>query len=160
MGDTTDSETLSQRNSQLKNNQSNWFGSQLETTKDRCGETIVIDGNRVDSIPGFFLVLGEAVNGANGYFGACLDSLSDCLCGGFGLALPLTVVIHNARIAKENLGLKAMADWDLLRGHKITNFSDTDSEMNPGLAYRANVHYFDQIMSVFLDAGVEVKLIP
>ncbi len=43
-----------------------------------------IDGNKVDSVAGFYREVGEAVNGPGGYFGGNLDALADCLRGGFG----------------------------------------------------------------------------
>jgi hypothetical protein len=43
-----------------------------------------INGDRVHLMRGFYEVVGEAVNGPGGYFGQDLDSLSDCLAGGFG----------------------------------------------------------------------------
>ncbi|MEU7066324.1 barstar family protein [Streptomyces sp. NPDC046161] len=46
--------------------------------------TYVIDGARVHSLQDFWTALGEAVNGPGGYFGRGLDSLTDCLRGGFG----------------------------------------------------------------------------
>jgi RNAse (barnase) inhibitor barstar len=46
--------------------------------------TYEINGDRVNDTRGFYQVVGEAVNGPGGYFGQDLDSLSDCLVGGFG----------------------------------------------------------------------------
>jgi len=44
----------------------------------------VLHGRRTHSLEDFRPVMGEAVNGAGGYFGRGLDSFNDCLCGGFG----------------------------------------------------------------------------
>lgn len=40
----------------------------------------------------FYIELGEAINGTGGYYGSCLDSLEDCLCGGFGALPPYKLV--------------------------------------------------------------------
>ncbi|WP_258557951.1 barstar family protein [Rhodococcus sp. AG1013] len=44
----------------------------------------VMDGTRIHRLENVFLVVGEAVRGAGGYFGTNLDSFSDCLTGGYG----------------------------------------------------------------------------
>lgn len=59
--------------------------------EDYRGRTVDVNGSWVNDVPSFYLSLGEVINGPNGYFGACLDSLSDCLCGGFGVLPPLTI---------------------------------------------------------------------
>ncbi|MET7642245.1 barstar family protein [Streptomyces sp. NPDC005426] len=46
--------------------------------------TYVIDGSEVTGLERFWEVIGEAVNGAGGYFGRGLDSFADCLRGGMG----------------------------------------------------------------------------
>ncbi|GHB40417.1 hypothetical protein GCM10010347_07510 [Streptomyces cirratus] len=46
--------------------------------------TYVIDGAGIHTPEDFWTALGEAVNGPGGYFGKGLDSLTDCLRGGFG----------------------------------------------------------------------------
>lgn len=46
--------------------------------------TFVIEGAEVTGLDSFFEAVGEAVNGPGGYFGRNLDSLADCLSGGFG----------------------------------------------------------------------------
>ncbi len=43
-----------------------------------------LDGRRIGGLEDFWVLLGEAVNGTGGYFGRNLDSLNDCLRGGFG----------------------------------------------------------------------------
>ncbi|WP_369778735.1 barstar family protein [Streptomyces sp. R33] len=43
-----------------------------------------LDGRRVGGLEDFWTVVGEAVHGTGGYFGRNLDSLHDCLRGGFG----------------------------------------------------------------------------
>ncbi len=46
--------------------------------------TYVLDGTRIHTLEDFWQVIGEAVNGPGGYFGANLDAFADCLSGGFG----------------------------------------------------------------------------
>ncbi|MCA1220332.1 barstar family protein [Streptomyces sp. 8L] len=46
--------------------------------------TYVIDGAEVTGLEAFWQVLGAAVNGPGGYFGANLDAFADCLRGGYG----------------------------------------------------------------------------
>jgi RNAse (barnase) inhibitor barstar len=43
-----------------------------------------IDGRKIESAKDFYREIGSAVNGPGGYFGRNLDSLADCLRGGFG----------------------------------------------------------------------------
>ena len=51
-------------------------------------------------------------NGPGGYFGGDLDALDDCLCGGFGLRLPITIRIGNSTAARHTLD-----DWAEFRFH-------------------------------------------
>lgn len=46
--------------------------------------TFCIDGRNIKTAKDFYREIGRAVNGPDGYFGANLDALSDCLRGGFG----------------------------------------------------------------------------
>ncbi|REE94613.1 barstar (barnase inhibitor) [Paenibacillus taihuensis] len=62
---------------------------------DRTDQLITIDGSLILDLESFYVCLGEAINGPFGYFGDSLDSLSDCLCGGFGLVPPFTLVWRN-----------------------------------------------------------------
>lgn len=43
-----------------------------------------IDGSAINNLGDLYRLLGEAVNGQGGYFGANLDAFNDCLGGGFG----------------------------------------------------------------------------
>jgi len=51
---------------------------------DEQHEAYEIDGERFQDTDDFYAIIGEAVNGPGGYFGRGLDSLNDCLRGGFG----------------------------------------------------------------------------
>lgn len=72
-----------------------------------------LDGTFITDNPSFFIALGEAINGPGGYFGKCLDSVSDCLCGDFGATTPLTLVWKNSQIAKCTLNEKATREYRL-----------------------------------------------
>lgn len=48
------------------------------------GPTYVLDGNLIGSLEDFWIVIGEAVNGPDGYFARNLDALDDALLGGMG----------------------------------------------------------------------------
>lgn len=50
-----------------------------------AGDFVVADAT---DRPGVYCAIGEAVNGPGGYYGANLDSLADCLRGGFGPTPP------------------------------------------------------------------------
>ncbi|WP_405909944.1 barstar family protein [Streptomyces sp. NBC_00828] len=46
--------------------------------------TYTLDGAHIQILEDFWRVMGEAVNGPEGYFGSGLNSFADCLRGGFG----------------------------------------------------------------------------
>ncbi len=60
-------------------------------TLDRTGLVIHLKGPEIVDDAAFYLAMGEAVHGPGGYLGACTHSFLDCFCGGFGVALPLTL---------------------------------------------------------------------
>ena len=67
-----------------------WFSRHHNQEAVR-GRTIHLDGSWITDVPSFYLSIGEAVNGRDGYFGTSLDALDDCLCGSFGVLPPLTI---------------------------------------------------------------------
>lgn len=162
MADVNLTPMLVQQYEALQSVREEWSNSHIGgADTDRVNETIILDGNNIDSVPGFYLALGEAVNGPNGYFGACLDSLSDCLCGGFGLALPITVEIRNSYVAREHLGPAAFAIWKLLRHQRITRTKDPHDDhalLAAATASHSLQSYFDLLLDVFQGAGVKVRL--
>ncbi|MFM9369290.1 barstar family protein [Streptomyces sp. Da 82-17] len=92
-----------------------WLGTALanraSTAEDAPpGTTFHLDGRYVVDEAGFYCALGEAVNGPGGYFGRCLDSLADCLCGRFGARRPFTLVWHDADTARRCLGVQPRTD--------------------------------------------------
>ena len=84
-----------------------------------------LDGDRVDDVAGLYCALGEAINGPGGYFGAGLDSLRDCLRGGFGALPPFELRWKAADAARGRLaagsGSRSQADGVLavLREAKV-----------------------------------------
>ncbi|MGW1515174.1 barstar family protein [Streptomyces sp. NPDC002287] len=73
-----------------------------------CGGTYHLDGRHVTDYEGFFCALGEAVNGPGGYFGRCLNGVSDALGGGFGSDGPFTLVWHDHETARHCLGVQPL----------------------------------------------------
>jgi RNAse (barnase) inhibitor barstar len=66
-----------------------------------------LDGTWINDIPSFYLALGKAINGLNGYIGGDLDALSDCLYGGFGVLPPLTVYLTRYEEVRKALDCRA-----------------------------------------------------
>ncbi|WP_426450697.1 barstar family protein [Paenibacillus sp. S-38] len=62
---------------------------------DREDEVITIEGDLILDVETFFIAIGEAINGPFGYYGADLDGIDDCLCGGFGLIPPFILEWRN-----------------------------------------------------------------
>lgn len=72
-----------------------WCRYHPHKQEDCRNRTVYLDGTWIDDVPSFYLSLGEAINGPNGYFGGDLDALSDCLCGSFGVLPPLTIRLRH-----------------------------------------------------------------
>lgn len=68
-----------------------------------------LDGERIEDAAGLYCALGEAINGPGGYFGADLDSLRDCLRGGFGAQPPFELRWKGADVARARLASAAAA---------------------------------------------------
>jgi Barstar (barnase inhibitor) len=85
---------IRKHNYQLKRIRENWCRRprHKRPIPDRTNITVVLDGSRIVDIPTFYIVLGEAINGPGGYYGAGLDALDDCL-GGY--LDPLTGCFHS-----------------------------------------------------------------
>lgn len=81
---------------------SQWSGRR--SVDATAGQTFELDGMHITDEASFFCAIGEAVNGPGGYFGAGLDGLSDCLCGGFGAKVPFTLIWKNSSVARAHLG--------------------------------------------------------
>lgn len=96
---------------QLHENRSLFCSNYVEGKKGQSGQEYILDGCYIEDIPSFYLLLGEAVNGKYGYFGACLDSLEDCLGGDFGAVYPFDVHIINGERVEKSLNDVAWARW-------------------------------------------------
>jgi hypothetical protein len=70
---------------------------------DRTGGEHHLDGRFVTDVPGLHCAVGEALLGPGRYFGWGWDALNDCLCGGFGVAPPFTLVWHDSAVARRAL---------------------------------------------------------
>lgn len=71
--------------------------------QDETNQTFYLNGRNITDKTSFYFSLGEAVNGPGGYFGACLDSLSDCLSGGFGVIPPFSIEIRGYTNKSESI---------------------------------------------------------
>ncbi|MFD4237473.1 hypothetical protein [Streptomyces sp. NPDC058542] len=88
-------------------------GAWLELVRERAfqharrdrpaGHAYELDGRHVTDEPGLYLALGEAVNGAGGYFGGGLGAVDDCLGGTFGHTAPATLLWRDAATARDHL---------------------------------------------------------
>lgn len=154
-----------QRCAQLQAVRESW-GRDSRAVHDRSDVTIHLDGRELVDIPSFFLALGRAVNGPDGYYGSSLDSLSDCLCGGFGLVPPFTLHIRCADIARTSLARNAMLQWrEFWVASVQSDPTMTGNDFaDPGLPFPSTeddaIPYFDSIVSVLTDGRVDVVLNP
>ncbi|MFS8203946.1 barstar family protein [Streptomyces sp. CWNU-52B] len=115
-----------------------WLRTALDRHESRRpdaepGGTYHLDGRHIVDEPGFFCALGEAVNGPGGYFGWGLDALADCLRGRWGALPPLTLVWHDAEVARTCLGLVPRTD------HRPWTFQE--------------------LLAFLVDEGVDVRLV-
>ncbi|MFF3013614.1 barstar family protein [Streptomyces sp. NPDC057939] len=97
------------------------------------GGTYHLDGQHVTDRNGLLLALGEALLGPGANYGRCLDSVEDCLCGGFSVVPPFTLVWHHAAIARHALA-----------GHV--------------LAHRGGLSYFEETVNLLREKSVTVVL--
>ncbi|MCU6792357.1 barstar family protein [Paenibacillus sp. WQ 127069] len=113
--------------------------SSFDRTKDKKGGTYYLDGVHIRDRASFYCSLGEAINGPGGYFGVCLDSLSDCLCGGFGAQPPFTIQWKNVDL--------------------FLNNNHIDNEENKNLNHDNRV-YFTSILELFVNNNITVIFSP
>ncbi|KAE8557796.1 barstar family protein, partial [Paenibacillus polymyxa] len=104
---------------------------------DKRGEVYTLDGEHIFDFTTFFIALGEAINGPGGYFGFSLDSISDCLCGGFGAVGPFTIHWKNAHYFLERFE----EEWD--REERSYGFSPQQ--------------YFMDLLTILVSGGVTVS---
>lgn len=132
-----------------------WLGAALEHAQKNMpllskevGRTVVLEGELVDSLSGFFCAIGEAVNGPGGYFGRSFHGFDDCLWGSYGLETPCTIVWRNADVARRVLDSQTLADecrYQLITG----GFPDEDGAAwlreTLDLAVRGQRSMFDEL---------------
>ncbi|MGA5124969.1 barstar family protein [Streptomyces pseudogriseolus] len=70
---------------------------------DRSGGVHRLDGRFVTDVPGLHCALSEALLGPGGYFGRGWNAFRDCLCGGFGVVPPFTLIWHDSEVARRSL---------------------------------------------------------
>ncbi|MEV5596927.1 barstar family protein [Streptomyces sp. NPDC052496] len=103
-------------------------------TPDRPpGHVYDLDGRHITDDTALYCALGEAINGPGGYFGGCLNALSDCLSGRFGATTPFTLRWHHSHVARRHLS------------HLLTP---------DGSRYSA----FEEVVAVLEERGVDVVL--
>ncbi len=110
--------------------------------EDRKNVTIVLNGLCITDIPTFYIALGKAVNGPDGYYGGCLNGLEDCLYGGFGLRPPFTLEVIGLEQIHAALNASAEA-WD--EGWS----DDPQAPREPS--------YFDQVIEILTRHRVTVR---
>lgn len=141
--------------------QRNRLLSQVRDQSGRSNLTLRIDGRCIRDIPDFYLQLGELVNGPGGYFGASLDALDDCLCGGFGLTPPLTIVIDGWTDFRERLGTETLKLWweaTTRRAADDEDLADAESSTSEARERDHERSYAYDILEVLHDRGVTVIL--
>lgn len=74
-----------------------------EQGPDRAGGLHHLDGTFATDPPGLHCAPAEALVGPGRYFGREWNAFRDCLGGGFGVALPFTLVWHRADVARRAL---------------------------------------------------------
>lgn len=70
----------------------------------------ILPGEKITSLERFYEILGEVINGPEGYFGDNLDALIDCLRGGFGTPYEFIIIWKNSKISRSNLGYSETID--------------------------------------------------
>ncbi|MEV0966826.1 barstar family protein [Streptomyces sp. NPDC049910] len=100
---------------------------------DRTGGVHHLDGRFVTDVPGLHCAMAEALVGPGGYFGREWNAFKDCLNGGFGVAVPFTLIWHDADIARQAL-------------------AEVTSDLEKGLSY------FEDIVQLLERYGVAVVL--
>ncbi|MEE1752816.1 hypothetical protein [Streptomyces sp. SP18CS02] len=71
--------------------------------EDRTGDTCHLDGRFATDVPGVQCAVGEALGGPGRHFAQCWATLRGCSCGIDPLPGPITLIWHDAHIAREAL---------------------------------------------------------
>lgn len=131
--------------------------------KDLSGGVYALDGSAIDDIPSLYLALGETINGPGGYFGACLDSLSDCLCGGFSAIPPFQLIIENSQDLSVKLDERAWLQWVLkVRldqvSHPDLSMSDLEDLGLFQALVRPQTTFLERVVTLLEEQGVHCEL--
>ncbi|MEW4454290.1 hypothetical protein AB1L30_16570 [Bremerella sp. JC817] len=84
------------------------------------GQAFRLDGSRLVDVAAVYLELGQRLEPTFGYYGACLDSLDDCLSGGIGgVCAPFKLTVTDGQTLAESL------DWQAwFRYTAVTDFAE------------------------------------
>lgn len=110
----------------LNNLRETWCKRGYHKKNDHRNLIIQLNGSWIIDVPSFYLSLGESINGPNGYFGACLDALSDCLCGDFGVLPPLTIRLSHFDSVRNALDGRA---WCLFHAEYFNSIKDDGEDI-------------------------------
>ncbi|PWK82281.1 RNAse (barnase) inhibitor barstar [Lentzea atacamensis] len=91
-----------------------------KSAADQVGGVYHLDGRHVTDEPGLHLAMSEALLGPGHYFGWGYDALADCLCGGFGVRPPFTLVWNDAQVAHGAIRDHFLLVLELMRRSGIT----------------------------------------
>ncbi len=140
------------------------FCSVFREKPDISNGTYILDGEFIKNIPCFYLILGEAINGFRGYYGACMDSLSDCFCGGFGAKPPFKIQIINSENVISCLDNRAWLQFALCRKFHLVDKNDLslDELIETGILeplWLFEKSYFHELLKLFQEYSVAVELL-
>ncbi len=121
-----------------------------------------IDGERIQDTDDFYTIIGESVNGPGGYFGRGLDSLNDCLRGGFGTPddRAFSFVWTNSQSSRAALGYPETVrqlERRLARCHP-SNRPRVQQEIASAVRGEGRTA-FDWIVGIFADQQVTLELL-
>jgi RNAse (barnase) inhibitor barstar len=95
-------------------------GWRLPTPKtDESGGEYHLDGRFVTDVPGLHCAIAEALLGPGQYYGWGWDAFSDCLCGGFGVVPPFTLVWHDSEVLKDRTYFQEIVELLESNGVKV-----------------------------------------
>jgi hypothetical protein len=106
-----------------------WCRRPVRPDADVRGRVVFLDGAWIDDVPSFYLSLGEAMNGPEGYFGGGLYALSDCLCGGFGALPPLTIMLSHFDEVRNALDGRASGRFHAEHFRRLTADGETTASL-------------------------------
>lgn len=115
----------------------------------------ILEGKQITSLESFWQVIGEAVNGKDGYFGKNLDALNDCLRGGFGTPAndDFTFEWRDHEISRANLGYDETVrqlEKRLVRCHP-SNRASVQADIDLARSH-AGQTVFDWLVDIITDA--------